>query len=54
LARACGDEVVPQIMSKLSRCIFMHIVELAERGARTAPVGLILSHLAEEDETRPL
>jgi hypothetical protein len=32
----------------------MHIVELAERGARAAPVGLVLSHLAEEDETRPL
>jgi hypothetical protein len=32
----------------------MHVVELAERGARAAPVGLILSHLAEEDETRPL
>jgi hypothetical protein len=32
----------------------MHIVELAERGARVAPVGLVLGHLAEEDETRPL
>jgi hypothetical protein len=32
----------------------MHVVELAERGARAAPVGLVLSHLAEEDETRPL
>jgi hypothetical protein len=32
----------------------MHIVELAERGARAAPVDLVLSHLAEEDETRPL
>jgi hypothetical protein len=32
----------------------MHIVELAERGACVAPVGLVLSHLAEEDETRPL
>jgi hypothetical protein len=32
----------------------MHIIELAERGARAAPVGLVLSHLAEEDETRPL
>jgi hypothetical protein len=41
-------------MSKLGRCICMHIVELAERGARAAPVGLVLSHLAEEDETRLL
>jgi hypothetical protein len=32
----------------------MHVVELAECGARVAPVGLVLSHLAEEDETRPL
>jgi hypothetical protein len=41
-------------MSKLGQCVFMHIAELAERGARTTPVGLVLSHLAEEDETRPL
>jgi hypothetical protein len=41
-------------MSKLGRCVFMHVVELAERGARPAPVGLVLSHLAEEDETCPL
>jgi hypothetical protein len=32
----------------------MHVVELAERGARAAPVGLVLSYLAEEDETCPL
>jgi hypothetical protein len=32
----------------------MRVVELAERGAHAAPVGLILSHLAEEGETRPL
>jgi hypothetical protein len=32
----------------------MHVVELAEHGARVAPVGLILSHLAKEDETRLL
>jgi hypothetical protein len=41
-------------MSKLGRCASMHIIELAERGARTASVDIILSHLAEEDETRPL
>jgi hypothetical protein len=32
----------------------MHVVELAERGTRAAPVGLVLCHLAEEDEARPL
>jgi hypothetical protein len=32
----------------------MHVVELVEGGAHAAPVGLILSHLAEEDEMRPL
>jgi hypothetical protein len=32
----------------------MHVVELAERGARAAPVGLVLSHLAEENKARPL
>jgi hypothetical protein len=32
----------------------MHVIELAERGVRAAPVGLVLSHLVEEDETRPL
>jgi hypothetical protein len=41
-------------MSKLGRCVSMHVVELAERGAHTAPVGLVLGHLAEEDEARPL
>jgi hypothetical protein len=32
----------------------MRVVELTERGARVALIDLILSHLAEEDETRPL
>jgi hypothetical protein len=41
-------------MSKLGRCVSMHVVELTERGARMAPVGLVLSHLAKEDEARPL
>jgi hypothetical protein len=41
-------------MGQLGRCISMHVVELAERGARAAPLCLVLSHLAEEDETRPL
>jgi hypothetical protein len=41
-------------MSKFGRCISLHVVELGKRGACVAPVGLVLSHLAEEDETRPL
>jgi hypothetical protein len=41
-------------MSKLDRCVSMHIIEPAKRGAHVAPVGLVLSHLAKEDETRPL
>jgi hypothetical protein len=41
-------------MSKLDRCVSMHVVELAECGARMAPVDLILSHLAEEYEAHPL
>jgi hypothetical protein len=36
-------------MSKLGRCVSMHVIELAEHGARMVPVGLVLSHLAEED-----
>jgi hypothetical protein len=41
-------------MSKLDRCVSMHVVELAECGARVTPVDLILSHLAKEYEARPL
>jgi hypothetical protein len=41
-------------MSKLGQCVSMHVIELAERSARAVPVGLVLSHLAEEDEARPL
>jgi hypothetical protein len=41
-------------ISKLNRCVSMRVVELAERGARAMPVDLILSHLAEENEARPL
>jgi hypothetical protein len=54
LARACGGEAAPQITSELGRRISMRVVELTERGARVAPVDLVLSHLAEEDETRLL
>jgi hypothetical protein len=41
-------------MSKLGRCVFMHVIEHVERGARTVSVGLVLRHLAEENETCPL
>jgi hypothetical protein len=54
LARDGGGKAAPQVTSELGRCVSMHVVELAERGARTAPAGLVLSHLAEEDETRLL
>jgi hypothetical protein len=54
LARACGGEAAPQITSELGRRVSMRVIELTERGARMAPVDLVLSHLAEEDETRPL
>jgi hypothetical protein len=45
---------MPLAMSKLTRRVSMRVVELAERGARTTPVDLLLSHLAEENEARPL
>jgi hypothetical protein len=32
----------------------MRVVELAERGARAVPVGLVLSHFAQENAARPL
>jgi hypothetical protein len=32
----------------------MRVIELAERGARATPNDLILSHLAEKNEARPL
>jgi hypothetical protein len=46
LARAHGNNATPRVMSKLNRCVSMHVVELAEGGARSTPVDLILSHLA--------
>jgi hypothetical protein len=44
----------PLAMSKLIRSVSMRVVELAEHGARATPIELILSHLAEENEARPL
>jgi hypothetical protein len=43
----------PLAMSKLDRCISMHVVGLAEHGAHAAPGIFILSHLAEENEAHP-
>jgi hypothetical protein len=54
LAGAYGCEATPQIASELGWCVSMHIVELAERGARAAPIGLVLSYLVEEDKAHPL
>jgi hypothetical protein len=45
---------VPLAMSKLNRCVSMRVVELAEHGARSASGVLVLGHLAEENEARPL
>jgi hypothetical protein len=54
LARACGGEAAPQATSEFGRRASTRVVELTERGARMAPVDLVLSHLAEEGEMRPL
>jgi hypothetical protein len=43
-----------QVTGELGRCISMHVVELAERGAHVAPVSLALCHLAKENEAHPL
>jgi hypothetical protein len=44
----------PLAMSKLNRRISMRIVELAEHGAHSVSGVLVLGHLAEENEARPL
>jgi phage head maturation protease len=44
----------PRVMSKLNRCASMHVVELVEHGARSTLGVLVLGHLAEENEARPL
>jgi hypothetical protein len=54
LAGDDGGEAAAQVMGELGWCVSIHVVELAERGARAAPVGLVLSQLAEENEARPL
>jgi phage head maturation protease len=41
-------------MSKFNRRASMRVVELAEHGARSRLGVLILGHLAEENEARPL
>jgi hypothetical protein len=44
----------PLAMSKLNRRVSMRIVELTEHGAHSASGVLVLGHLAEENETRPI
>jgi hypothetical protein len=42
------------VMNKLNQRASMHVVELAEHGARSKLGILILGHLAEENEARLL
>jgi hypothetical protein len=44
----------PQVMSKLNRRASMRIIDIAEHGARSTLGVLVLGHLAEENEARPL
>jgi hypothetical protein len=44
----------PLAMSKLNRRISTCVIELVENGARLASGVLVLGHLAEENEARPL
>jgi hypothetical protein len=46
--------VMPRVMSKLHRCASLRIVELAELGDHSVLGVLVLGHLAEENEARPL
>jgi hypothetical protein len=54
LARAHGGEARPRVMCRFGRCVSMHVIELAERGARPALSFFLLGHLAEENEAHPL
>jgi hypothetical protein len=54
LTRDSGGEAAAQVTGELGRRISVHVVELAERGARAASVGLVLSQLAKEGKTCPL
>jgi hypothetical protein len=45
---------MPRVMSMLNRCASLRVVELAEHGARSVLGVLVLGHLAEENEVRPL
>jgi hypothetical protein len=56
LARAHGSEAMatPRVMSEFNRRASMRVVELVEHGARLTLGVLILGHLAEENEARPL
>jgi hypothetical protein len=56
LAWAHGGEAMatPWVMSKFHRRAALRVVELTEHGARSALGVLVLGHLAEENEARPL
>jgi hypothetical protein len=44
----------PRVISKLHRRASLRVVELAEHGAHSMLGVLVLGHLAEENEARPL
>jgi hypothetical protein len=56
LAWAHGSEAMatPRVMSKLHRRASLRIMELTEHGAHSMLGVLVLGHLAEENEARPL
>jgi hypothetical protein len=56
LARVRGSEAMatPRVMNKFNQRASMRVVELAEHGARSTLGVLVLGHLAEENEARPL
>jgi hypothetical protein len=56
LARARGNESIAALLAadKLFWRVSMHVVELAERGTRATPGGLLLGRLAEVNKARPL
>jgi hypothetical protein len=56
LAWAHGSEAMatPRVMSKFHRRASLHVVELVELGAHSVLGVLVLGHLAEKNEARPL
>jgi hypothetical protein len=56
LAWAHGSKAMAmlRVMSKLNRRASMRVMELAEHSAHSTLGVLVLGHLAEENEVRPL